>query len=105
MTAPTTVPPAALARAEEIVTKFAHGRIKTTGLYYAFFERCCLSLPPDIDDAFTNAYNAHREWDRARVGDTHWMTPADRRALLDKALRELVAALDAAATTRTGEAA
>lgn len=98
---------AALARAEEIVNKFANGRIKSTGLYYAFFGfgHDCPQLPPAIDDRFTDAYNAYREWDRARVDDTHWQTVKERRAGLDKALRALVAALDAATTEPRTEAA
>lgn len=102
MTAPSTVPPAALTRAEEIVSEFANGGIKTTWLFYEFFGvgSDCPQLPPAIDDRFTDAYNAYREWDRARVGDTHWQSVKERRAQLDKALVALVAALDAATTRK-----
>ncbi|MCW2918545.1 MAG: hypothetical protein JWN52_6613 [Actinomycetia bacterium] len=101
MTATITVPdfpPAALRRAEDIVTGYATGRIKSTSLYFEFFAKPCPQLPPDIEDAVENACDAYRQWAKAVVGDTHWMTPDERRTLLDDAIRNLVAVLDARTT-------
>jgi hypothetical protein len=94
ITLPTRPNASALRRAEQIVTGYAIGQIKSTALYFEFFGRHCPQLPPTIEDAVLNACDAYREWSRAVVGDSHWMTPDERRALLDRALRNLVATLD-----------
>lgn len=98
MTATITVPdlpPAALRRAEEIVSGYANGRIKTTSLFYEFFGRPCLQLPPHIETAFEAARKAHALWSKAKVGDYREKSVRECRALLDEALRALVRRIDA----------
>ncbi|MCW2868720.1 hypothetical protein [Actinacidiphila oryziradicis] len=97
MTATISIPDAALRRAEDIVTGFVTGRIKTTSLYYEFFRQCCPRLPPNIEAAFEDACKAHAAWEISGGID---------RAGLDEALRDLVAVLDGRPNhTRTESAA